>query len=274
MMTLDHSRVAFLNELTHRHEHFLVWKHLDRALQGRGDIDAAAPDGEIAAIAADAVSIAADTLGASHVIHCHHVADKRLQFFIQPERLPQLFEFDLCMQPSRGLAPWAAPRAMLALATIRPDGIRSLRPGAEAVVSLVYHGLSPSGRDRLAGDEREIVDSGIAADLVGAEEACATLPPRPARRLLRELVMVLAAGGWDSTRARLAFSAFLGSTLAHPVFCARRVRFRATLAGGGECVMSRLARHHGRRVPPTGLDRLLDEARAGGHEMVAVTGRS
>lgn len=269
-MTLDHSRVAFLNELTRRHERFLVWKHLDRALQGRGDIDAAAPEGEIAAVAADALPIAADTLGASHMIRCDHVADKRLQFFVQPERLPQLFEFDLCSQPSRGLAPWAAPRAMVALAAIRPDGIRSLRPGAEAVVSLVYHGLSPSGSDRLTGDEREIVSSGIAADLISAEEACATLPPWPARRPLRELLLMLAAGGWDSTRARLAFSAFLGSSLAHPVFCARRALFRATLASGGECVMSRLARHHGRRVPPGGLDRLLDKARASGHEVVTL----
>jgi len=269
-MAPDPSKVAFLRELTRRHENLVVWKHLDRALRGRGDIDAAAPADDIPSVAANAVSIAANTLGASHVIHCDHVADKRLQFFVQPELLPQLFEFDLCVQPSRGLAPWASPSAMVALAAIRPDGIRSLRPGAEAVVSLVYHGLSPSGRDRLAGEEREIVDSGIATDFAGAEEACATLPPWPARRPLRELVMMLAERSWDSNRAQLAFTAFLGSTLAHPVFATRRVLFRATLAGGRECVMSSLARHQARRVPPSGLDHLFDAARAGGHKVVAL----
>jgi len=269
-MAIDQSRVAFLNELTRRHGSFLVWKHLDRALQRRGDIDAAAPDREVAAIAADAVSIAADTLRASHVIHCDHVADKRLQFFVQPECLPQLFELDLCVQPSRGLAPWASPHAMASFATVRPDGIRCLRPGAEAIVSLVYHGLSPSGQDRLVGDEWRIVDTGIATDLAGAEEACAILPPRPARRPLRELVMALAAGRWDSTRARLAFTAFVGSTFAHPAFSVRRVLFRAALACGHECVMSDLARRHGRRVPPSGLDRLLADARAGGHPVVTL----
>lgn len=269
-MTLDNSRVAFLRELTRRHDQLLVWKHLDRALRGRGDIDAAAPEEHIPAIAHDAISIAPVTLGASHVIHCHHVAGKHLQFFVQPQHLPQLFEFDICHQPSRGLAPWATPRAMAALATVRPDGIRSLPAGAEAVVSLVYHGLSPSGRDRLTGDERNIVDRGIAQDLAGAMEACEALPPLPARRPLRELVTHLADGSWDPTQARWAFTAFAASSFAHPRFTGQRILFRARLAGGRECLMSRLARHCGRRVPASGLSRLLDSARADGHKVRAL----
>ena len=82
--------------------------------------------------------------------------------------------------------------------------------------------------------------------------------------------MMLAEGSWDSRRAQLAFTAFLGSTLAHPVFSGRRVLFRATRAGGHACVMSRLARHHGRRVPPTGLEKLLQEAREGGHVVLVL----
>jgi hypothetical protein len=266
-MTLDHSIVAFLNELTRRHEHLLVWKHLDRALQGRGDIDAAAPEGETAAIAADAVSIAADTLSASHVIHCDHVADKRLQFFVQPERLPQLFEFDLCVQPSRGFAPWADPHSMVPLAIVGVHGIRHLRPGAEAVVSLVYHGISWRGQDKLAGDERQIVEKGLADDLEGVYDACRTLPPGPARSPLLVLIENLCRGTWSRRYAQHAFSGFVLGGLARPAFAARRGMYRAHLAVGRECLMSRLARSHDRRVPAGGVDALLDAARAGGHEI-------
>jgi len=266
-MTPDPSRVAFLRELTRRHENLVVWKHLDRALRGCGDIDAAAPVEDIGSVAANAVLIAADTLGASHVIHCDHVADKRLQFFVQPERLPQLFEFDLCVQPSRGLAPWASPSAMVALAAIRPDGIRSLRPGAEAVVSLVYHGISWQGQDKLAGDERQIVDKGLADNPEDAYEACRTLPPGPARLPLLALVDNLRQGAWSRRYAQHAFGGFLLSGLACPAFTARRAMYRVRLASGRECLMSRLARIYDRRVSAGSVGTLLEAARADGHEV-------
>lgn len=269
-MIRDESRATFLRELTRRHEGLVVWKHLDRALLGQGDIDAAAPLGDTEAIAADAIRIAPTILGATHVISCHHVADKWLHFFVQPRLLPQLFEFDLCTQPARGLAPWANPHAMPRLAVVGPDGIRRLRQGAEAVVSLVYHGLSPRGGYRLAGAEREIVERGLAEDLSGAREACSALLPRPVRAPLLELVDRLSAGGWDVRRARLAFLGFVVSGLAHPRFTVRRVLFRARLAVGRECLMSDLARHHGRQVPATGLSRLLRDARETGHEVTAL----
>jgi hypothetical protein len=268
MTGLDHSRIAFLRELTGRHAHLLVWKHLDRALLGRGDVDAAAPAEDTDAIAADAVGIAPGTLDATHVIACNHVADKRLHFFVQPHRLPELFEFDMCTQPSRGLAPWADPRAMVPLSVVQDNGIRRLRPGAEAVVSLVYHGLSQRGRDRLTNDEREIVHDGLRSDLSGAEEACRTLPPRPARQPLRNLIAEVSKGSWDANEARRAFRGFVISGPAHPRFTLRRVLYRARLAGGGECLMSDLARHHDRKVPVSGLTELLSAARASGHRVI------
>lgn len=266
-MIPDPLRVAFLRELTCRHENLVVWKHLDRALRGQGDIDAAAPAEDVPSIATDAVSISATTLGASHVIRCHHVADKRLQFFVQPQRLPQLFEFDVCVQPSRGFAPWADPHSMVPLAIMGVHGIRHLRPGAEAIISLVYHGISWQGQDKLAGDERQIVERGLTDDLEGAYEACRTLPPGPARSPLLVLVRSLCRGTWSRRHAQQTFGGFVLGGLARPAFTARRGMYRARLAGGRECLMSRLARGHGRRVPAGGVDALLDAARASGHEV-------
>jgi hypothetical protein len=262
--------VEFLRELTARHASLLVWKHLDRALQGQGDVDAAAPVADVAALRGDATSIAARTLAASHVILCDHIADKSLHFFVQPDRLPQLFEFDICTQPSRGLAPWARPDLMLPLATMSAEGIRRLRPGAEAVVSLVYHGLSPSGAPRLTGSVRTLVEVGLAEDRAGAHEACASLPPRAARRPLAALVETVSCGGWDRRLARRAYVGFALAACAHPRFAVRRLGLRAGLATGRECVMSRLARREGRRVPPSGVDALLRAARADGHVVIAL----
>lgn len=270
-MTRDASRAALLRELTRRHQDLVVWKHLDRALLGQGDIDAAASISEADAIVADVVRMAPTILGATHVIPCNHVENKLLHFFVQPHLLPQLFEFDLCTQPARGLAPWANPAGMLPLAVVGPEGIRRLRPGAEAVVSLVYHGLSPRGTYRLTGDEWEIVVRGLAEDLPGAQQACSALPPRPARIPLRELVECLSNGIWTEKHARRAFFGFVASGLAHPSFTVRRVLFRTRLTVGRECLMSRLARKHGRQVPETGLDQLLRDARETGHDVVTLS---
>lgn len=266
-MAVDEARAAFLSELSGRHDSLLVWKHLDRALHGRGDVDAAAPRTVAGRIIADAVEIAAVTLDASHVVRCDHVADKHLAFFVQPHRLPQLFELDVCVQPSRGLAPWASPAAMLALAELRPDGIRCLRPGAEAVVSLVYHGISSGGDDRLSGDERAIVQRGIDIDLEGARAACGSLPPLLARSPLRALVEDLDAGSWSRGDARRAFNAFVLSGLSSPTFTARRTRFRLGLAMGKACVMQRTAQVHDRQVARGAVPELLDAARASGHDV-------
>jgi hypothetical protein len=266
--TLDSTRVNFLCEITARHPSLLVWKHLERALHGRGDVDAAAPASDLDAIRADVNAIARETLAATHVIRCDHVADKSLHFFVQPSRLPQLFEFDICSQPSRGLAPWANPRHMLPLATMSSEGIRRLRPGAEAVVSLVYQGLSPAGTARLRGEDLRLVDRAFADDMVGAERACRTLPPRLATQPLLALVAQVSQGRWDRRLAQRAFVGFVMGCFAHPRFTARRFGFRLRLAVGQECVMSRLARRQGRRVPAPGLGALLHTARAEGHAVI------
>lgn len=268
-MTQDAARVAILRHLSTRHPGFLVWKHLDRALLGMGDVDAAVPAVDVRAIAAEAKAVAKDLLAATTVITCEHVADKHLLFFVQPQRLPQLFELDLCSQPSRGLAPWADPRRMAALTIMSPEGIRRLRPGAEAVVSLVYHGLSLRGGDRLLGSERDLVQKGLIEDEEGVLLSCHRLVPLPARGPVLELLRRLQHGSWDPSSAAQAQAGFVLSGLAHPRHTIRRAGFRVGLATGRECVMSRLARRDGRRVGASDLDNLLFRARAGGHTVEA-----
>jgi hypothetical protein len=269
-MTVDPQRTAFLRELTTRHDGLLVWKHLDRALRGMGDIDAAAVAADIDRIHADARSIGARTLGATHAITCDHVADKRLQFFVQPHRLPQLFEFDVTTQPSRGLAPWARPHVLLQFAAIREDGIRNIRQGAEAIVSLVYHGLSASGRFRLAGDEESIVRRGLDEDLSCAMDAAAAFAPVAARHALVRLVAAASRRSWNERDAALAYFGFCASAVVNPRFSTQRTLFRARLSTGRECSMSKLARIAGRKVPAADIGAFLDAVGRDGHRVTTL----
>lgn len=268
-MTPDPRRADFLRALTGKQASFVVWKHLDRALLGRGDVDAAAPLDRAAAVTSDAVALAKDLLLATHVVSCGHVQDKRLQFFVRPDTWPQLLELDVCTQPSRGLAPWASPARMLQLATVGDAGIRRLRPGAEAVVALVYSGLSPRGADLLPADERPTVRFGLETDLPGARNAIDLLAPAPAQRPLHILLTQLDQQRWDAAAARRAFFGFVLSGLAYPAYAARRARFRVGLSRGKECLMSDLARHHARLVPHGDLDAFL-RAAAVGHALATL----
>jgi hypothetical protein len=58
------------------------------------------------------------------------------------------------------------------------------------------------------------------------------------------------------------------ASFAHPLFTARRGGFRLRLAVGKECVMSRLGRRYGRRIPASGLAELLRIARAEKHTVI------
>lgn len=263
---VDTQRQTFLQQLTAAHPRLVVWKHLDRALCGRGDIDAAAPAADAEAIVTTALRVGQVALGATVAVECRHVADKTLLFFVQPHRLPQLFELDVCHQPSRGLAPWASPEALLDLSRL-DDGIRRLRPGAEAIVSLVYHGLSIGGRDRLSGDELMLLRQGVSADPDGATLACRRLAPRPALRPLVRILQLAGQRQWEPGSARLAWFAMATSGARHPGFVARRGWFRLRLLAGRDCVMSDLARRHGRRVDADALADLLARAHADGHRI-------
>lgn len=264
----DLTRLALLQRLTRTHPGFVVWKHADRAVLGRGDLDCAVPAAQLEDLVVTGLEVGATLLGASAVVECRHVADKVLLFFVQDDRLPQLLELDLCRSPSRGLAPWAAPETMLGLSTVDHRGVRRLRPGAEAVVSLVYHGLSASGRPRLCGDELGIFRRGTREDGGGASAACLLLPPWPARRALARLLDVAAKGGWDRSAAAAAWWGFVVSGAAHPMSVARRSLFRARLRLGRECVMSDLARRHDRKVDAGAVAALLVTAEKDGHRVL------
>lgn len=260
------SRVDFVRDLTAAQPSLVVWKHLDRALTGRGDIDAAAPQQDIPTIARDADIVAGRAFGATHAIRCNHQPNLHMQFFVQPDRMPDLFQFDIFHHPSRGAATWADPRAMLELSTIRPDGIRALRPGAEAVGLTVLNGISLRGHERLSADDRATVNAGLAADLVGAYRACAIFAPKPARRALLALTQNLAHGVWSRTHASAAFAGFCAGSVSHPWFAARQAASRARHVLGRDCMMAGL----NRRVPTGSVDDFLHAARRSGHEVTAL----
>jgi glycosyltransferase involved in cell wall biosynthesis len=262
---IDQSRIEFLAELTSCHSQLVVWKHLERSLSGNGDVDTVAPEHDLPSITRDANMLAKRVLGATQSIVCDHVPNVRLQFFVCPDDLTQLFEFDVWTRPSRGSASWANPTDVAALSTVGEYGIRKLRPGAEALMLLVYAGLSWRGTDRLAGADRQSVLTNLAADPDGAYAACRVLPPWPARQPLCRLVGSVRGGSWSVRHARQAMAGFALSGLARPRYMARQGQLRVQYLRRQECLMFELMRRHGRRVPPSGVESLLFAARHSDH---------
>lgn len=265
---VDDARVAFLRTLSAAHDYFTVWKHVDRGIRGLGDIDAATTVLGARHVRETALRVARPLLGATTTILCDHVADKQLLFFVQPDLLPQLFELDLCLQPSSGLAPWASTCELVRHSVMRDDGVRALRPGAEAIVSIVYYGLRATDLGGIKSIENRIIRQGLDTDFDGALAAVGDLVPLPARAPITELIRRAANGGWSQPHARRARIGFLASSPAHPAHVTRRVAFRGRLALGRDCVMSRLARERARQVAPNGLDDLIRVAQAQGHTVV------
>jgi hypothetical protein len=266
--TIDQSRLTFLREISEQNERMVVWKHLDRSLRGFGDIDVAAPADDLDRVTACSLASARSALNASHAVICDHVPSVRLHFYVQPERSPDLFEFDVITQPSRMTSRWAAPSDLVGLSVVDPTGIRRLRPGAESLILLVWQGMSWAGTDQLTGHDRESVIDGLAMDPDGALKACRALAPPLAAKQLRGFVERLILGEWERSWALAALCGFAVTGAASPKFAINRALHRNKYRTGHECLMFGIMRRHGRKMPDGPLSTFLEAAREESHEVI------
>jgi len=266
--SIDQSRLTFLRDISRENQRMVVWKHLDRSLQGLGDIDVAAPAADLDNITASSLVSAGSALKASHAVICDHLPSVRLHFYVQPERSPELFEFDVITQPSRMTSRWASPTKLVGLSVVDPTGIRRLRPGAEALTLLVMQGMTSAGADKLKAHDRECVLSGLAVDLDGAIEACRVLAPPLARRQLASFVERLAHGEWDASMALAALVGFGVTGMTSPKFAFDRGVHRNKYRTGDECLMFGIMRRLGRKMPHSTCVEFLAAAREDGHDVI------
>lgn len=258
-------RHAILSRISADTTQMTVWKHRERALAGMGDFDIAAPLKalpHLGGICRDAVHRLVPKSGS---IECNHVHGKRLLFFYSHEYPESLLELDLCYSPSRAWSSWADPSALLILSR-KQDGIRGVSSGAEAVVSLVYHGISINGKERVSEYEYGLIRKGISDDWNGTMEAVRYLCPKRSRPHLIRLLQAIGDDKWSEQNSRLAMRGFVLSAFSAPGFMMSRALFRGRMASKHECYMSHVARVQGRRNV-LALNEFLSRARNTGHEV-------
>lgn len=207
---------------------FLVWKNLDRALRGQGDVDAACPAAHGEELTQRALQAARDQSDYQVAVICDHLPWNRLVTFCSEELFPSIAELHFCFQPFRCGVPWASPTSLVTQSIVDTAGIRRSRPAAEALVTLVTHGLSLSGLPRFRGEERALVHTALRSDFDGIRPAVAALVPHPIQGQVGGLATTLADDQWKRARALIAFWGFALLSLRSPSklltrFKARRV---------------------------------------------------
>jgi hypothetical protein len=210
-----------LRDLSRRYDGFIVWKGLDEALDGYGDVDAALPHRDWNDLEA-AFGEWAMSKGLGPVVSCRHIPGSMLLLAVEPGT-NRFFELDVKTSAwLAGARLWDAD-ALLPLAKDDERGFRRLSHGAEGVFRLVLNGLRKDGR----ADAEQIARKQVRELLVSGERArdAARLFGRTADDVMR-CAHAVRAGGWDEVSGRRIRSWARRTALLHPFQALRRARFR------------------------------------------------
>jgi hypothetical protein len=213
--------LPFLRHLTELEPRWLVWKNVESALEGTGDIDTAVPRPNWPPLV-DAFHAWAAEHGVGPVIECPHAPN--VMHLIALSRDEPFLEMDLMAKKIfLGRALFDAEQ-LLELAEIDARGFRRVRRGAEGLMKLVYNGLRRDGTANADGLAIKRIPALLGADPEGAQRAAELLFGRAGRAGL-QLADAVVAGGWDR-RAALELQAwFLVGAVAQPASVLARARF-------------------------------------------------
>jgi hypothetical protein len=234
--------LPFLRRLTEAFPRWAVWKNVESALGGHGDIDSFAPARDWPAIEALWLEWVR-TEGLGPAIVCRHVPQG--PHFVALDESPWLVQFDVKIRGTFRGSTLIDVEDLIALAEIDPRGFRRIRPGAEGVLKLLYNGMRLGGRPDPRGLAAKRVVELLRADPEGAEAAARLLGP--ARNAMSHAVGAVIEGRWDrGSLARVeAWSAL--RSLAEPHVAASRLFFGLILKK--RCPVLRVIRRDDRRVP-------------------------
>jgi hypothetical protein len=253
--------LPFLRRVTESFPRWAVWKNVESALHGHGDVDSLAPPSDWRGIeSAWREWVRAEGLGPAIV--CPHVPQG--PHFVALDGSPWIVQFDVKVRGTFRGSTLIDVEELLALAEMDARGFRRIRPGAEGVLKLLYNGMTRGARPLPEGLAGKRVTELLRQDPDGARLAAERLLG-PARRPLLRAVDALLAGEWDR-RSLLAVSAWTAvRALAEPHVAASRVWFAAVLKP--RCPVLRVIRRHDRRVPAD-LDGWIAEVARTGHRIV------
>jgi hypothetical protein len=235
--------LPLLRRLTEASPSWVVWKNVDSALSGTGDIDAAAPETDWPLIEREFRQWATE-FAFGPVIVCHHIPGG-LNLVAVPPTMSTLLELGVKARRIWRGATLFVLDDLKPLMVLDPRGFRRIRPGAEGLFKLLLNGARWNGMPNPDSLRSKRVAELLREDPDGAWMAAQLLGP--ARGAMLRAAQRVAVGDWDR-RAILTVEGWaLLRALRSPVITVKRARFR--LRAKATCpVISTLLGDH-RRIP-------------------------
>ena len=216
--------LALLRRLTDVSSSFLVWKNVESALDGQGDIDAAAAPPDWDALEQQFLEWARE-LELLPAALCHHIPGGR-NLIAAPVGTPTFFELSIKHDKAFRGSTLFVLDDLLTMSEWDDRGFRKLRPGAEGLLKLVLNGSKWLGRPDVDGLTSKHVRELVASDPEGV--AMASKVCGPARAAARRLAAAVADGGWDRRAMTTIEVHAVAKGFRHPSVMARRGWFRLT----------------------------------------------
>jgi hypothetical protein len=209
--------LPLLKRLTDASSSWAVWKNIEAALTGTGDVDCVTPQHQWSLIEEE-VRNWAGTRALDPVVACRHVPGAL--FLVAVDQEQSLFhQLDIRARATfRGATVFRADDLM-PLFEMDARGFRRLRPGAEGLLKLVINGTGRAGAHRIESLVKEHVAELLAQDPAGASAAASLFGPvqgavrRGAERAATgrwDRPAMLAVEAWARTRALAAPSVLVG----------------------------------------------------------------
>lgn len=244
-MVLDRTELwlPLLRRLTETFPRWAVWKNVESALAGTGDVDSFAPPGDWPAIQAMFFDWAREQ-GMGPAVICRHIPQGP-HFVTFQEGSEHIVQLDVKERGTFRGSTLIDAEALLPLSEIDERGFRRIRPGAEGVIKLCMNGVARGGRPNWEGLKRKRVAELLAADPEGVV-AAASLLGRAGNAVLRG-ARAVEQGGWDRRAMATVEAWSLLRSAAEPQVALSRVWFYNV--SGKHCSLIQLIREHERRVP-------------------------
>jgi hypothetical protein len=218
--------LPLLRRLTELSPSWCVWKNVDQALAGHGDIDSAAVPEDRGVLLHEFREWASNH-GMGPIFACPHLPGSVLGVAVRDRE--ELVELQLCEQAFFRGSVLFTGRDLAPLMEMDERGFRRLRPGAEGLLLLFYNSLRRGGLPVLHGEKAVRPLELMRRDPEGVERASRLFGPVRSHAL--KFARAAMDGGWSRGSAiRVELWAAVRGPL-NPLMLAARLELRARNLG-------------------------------------------
>jgi hypothetical protein len=216
--------LPLLRRLTDASSSWLVWKNVESALYGEGDIDSAAAPSDWDALEEQFIEWARE-LDLLPIALCGHIPGGR-NLIAAPRASSTFLEVSIKHDKAFRGSTLFVLDDLLAMSEMDERGFRKLRAGAEGLLKLVLNGSRWFGRPNLDGLKSKRTRELLASDPEGVAIASSVFGRADAAA--RTLAEAVVDGRWDRRAMCTIEACALAKGLRRPPVMARRAWFRLT----------------------------------------------